>query len=216
MPHRVMSAPVELWLVRHGETVGGSSTRLYGSTDLELSEVGRRQMERAREAVAGLDFDRVITSPLRRSRQAAAIVHPAPVPRAAVIAAFTEIDFGHWEGLTAEEIAAAHPADHARWRAGDGEWGFPGGETRVAFRDRIASAVGEHLASSCGRSLLVLHKGVIKIILGTLLGETPAVYAARRCELGSVHALARHDGAWTAVGPPRLEHLGEHRLPGSG
>jgi broad specificity phosphatase PhoE len=202
----------ELWLVRHGETVGGSSTRLYGSTDLELSDLGRRQMERAREAVAGLAFDRVITSPLRRSREAAAIVHPAPVPPAAVIAAFTEIDFGHWEGLTAGEIAAAHPLEHERWRAGDGDWGFPGGESRRGFRRRVAAAVDEHLADSGGRALLVLHKGVIKIILGTLLGEEPETYAARPCELGSIHALALGDGGWLPLSPPRVDHLGEHRL----
>ena len=84
LPQRGMSS-AELWLVRHGETVGGSSTRLYGSTDLALSDVGRRQMECVRAAVADVVFDRVITSPLQRSREAAAIVHPRPEPAAAVI-----------------------------------------------------------------------------------------------------------------------------------
>jgi len=205
----------ELWLVRHGETVGGSATRLYGSTDLALSDLGRRQMERVRAALAAVAFERVITSPLRRSRDAAAIVHPRARPAAEVIAAFTEIDFGRWEGLTAEEIAAAHPEEHEQWRAGDGSWGFPGGETRRGFRERVAAAVGEHLAAVDGRSLLVLHKGVLKIILGTLLGEPPEVYAARPCELGSVHTLVRENGRWYQLSPPVVEHLGDARLPHS-
>ena len=184
----------ELWLVRHGETVGGSSTRLYGSTDLALSDVGRRQMECVREVVAGVVFDRVITSPLQRSREAAAIVHPRPEPAAAVIAAFTEIDFGDWEGLTAEDVAATYPAEHDRWRNADRDWGFPGGETRSGFRARVGVAVDDHLADADGRSLLVLHKGVVKIIVGTLLEEAPETYAARPCELGSVSILDRADG----------------------
>jgi broad specificity phosphatase PhoE len=212
---RGMSNRAELWLVRHGETVGGSSTRLYGSTDLALSELGRRQMERVRAELERLPFDRVITSPLARSREAAAIVHPRPHPPPAVVAAFTEIDFGVWEGLTAEEVAAAYPAEHESWRAGDAGWGFPGGETRHGFRARVAAAVEEHLADARGRSLLVLHKGVVKIIAGTLLGEAPEIYAARPCELGSLHVLARENGHWRALCPPKVEHLGEHRQPSS-
>jgi broad specificity phosphatase PhoE len=206
----------ELWLVRHGETVGGSSTRLYGSTDLALSDVGRRQMECVRQAVSGVVFDRVITSPLQRSREAAAIVHPQPEPAAAVIGAFTEIDFGDWEGLTAEEVAAKYPAEHGRWRNADRDWGFPGGETRSGFRARVGAAIDSHLGAAGGRSLLVLHKGVVKIILGTLLGETPEVYAARSCELGSIHVLERPIGAaWRLRDAGLIDHLGGERLPHS-
>jgi broad specificity phosphatase PhoE len=210
-----MSA-AELWLVRHGETVGGSSTRLYGSTDLALSDVGRRQMECVRSAVGELVFDRVITSPLQRSREAASIVHPRDRPAPEVIEAFTEIDFGDWEGLTAEEIAAAYPGEHGHWRAGAGDWGFPGGEARSGFRERVSAGVAEHLAAARGRSLLVLHKGVVKIILGSLLGEAPETYAARPCELGSVHVVERdRDGGWRLRGGCLVEHLGDDRLPAS-
>jgi broad specificity phosphatase PhoE len=207
----------ELWLVRHGETVGGSSTRLYGATDLALSDVGRRQMECVRGAVAGIAFDRVVTSPLRRSREGAAIVHPRPEPPPAIVDGFTEIDFGEWEGLTAEEIAARFPGEHDRWRLGaaDQDWGFPGGETRSGFRARVAAALRIHLERASGRSLLVLHKGVVKVIVGTLLEETPEVFAARPCELGSLHVLIRENGRWRMPGPCAVDHLGEARQPHS-
>jgi broad specificity phosphatase PhoE len=207
----------ELWLVRHGETVGNSSTRLYGSTDLALSDVGRAQMDCVRRAVEGVVFDRVFTSPLRRSREGAAIVHPRPQPPATVVDAFTEIDFGAWEGLTADEIAARFPDQHDRWRLGaaDQDWGFPGGESRSGFRARVAAAAGAHLDSEGGRSLLVLHKGVVKVIVGTLLGESPDVFGARACELGSLHVLVRAGGRWHMPGPCALEHLGELRQPHS-
>ena len=204
----------ELWLVRHGETVGGSSTRLYGSTDLALSDVGRRQMECVRAAVGDRVFDRVMTSPLQRSREAATIVHPRPHPPAEVVSAFTEIDFGQWEGLTADEVSARYPAEVAGWRSFAAEWGFPGGETRNGFRARVAEGIHAHLSLATGRSLLVLHKGVVKIIVGTLLGETSEVYATRPCELGSLHVLARENGSWRVVSAA-IDHLGEHRQPGS-
>ena len=207
----------ELWLVRHGETVGGSSTRLYGSTDLALSDVGRAQMECVRRAVEGVVFDRVITSPLQRSREGGAIVHPRPEPAATVVDAFTEIDFGEWEGLTATEIATRFPDQHDRWRLGaaDQDWGFPGGESRRGFRARVAAATEAHLDGAGGRSLLVLHKGVVKVIVGTLLGEAPDVFAARPCELGSLHVLIHDHGHWRMPDPCLVDHLGAHRLPAS-
>jgi broad specificity phosphatase PhoE len=211
---RLTMSAAELWLVRHGETVGGSSTRLYGSTDLALSAVGRRQMECVRSAVGDRVFDRVITSPLQRSREAAAIVHPRPQPAPEVIDAFTEIDFGDWEGLTADEVAARYPHEVGSWRSAAGDWGFPGGETRNGFRARVAEGIHAHLSGASGRSLLVLHKGVVKIIIGTLLDETPELYATRACELGSLHVLARENGSWRSV-TAAVDHLGEHRQPGS-
>ena len=54
-------------LVRHGETVGQSSIRYFGATDLPLSESGRRQMERVRVALAGESFDAAYTSELQRT-----------------------------------------------------------------------------------------------------------------------------------------------------
>jgi broad specificity phosphatase PhoE len=133
-----------------------------------------------------------------------------------VIAAFTEIDFGRWEGLTAEEVAATDPIEHARWRASDGDWGFPGGETRRGFRDRVGGATAELLAAAEGRALLVLHKGVVKVIVGTLLGEAPELYSALPCELGSVYVLERTGGqGWRLQSPCRVEHLGADRLPSS-
>ena len=207
----------ELWLVRHGETVGNSSTRLYGSTDLALSDAGRAQMDCVRRAVEGVVFDRVITSPLQRSREGAAIVHPRSEPAATVVDAFTEIDFGAWEGLTADEIATRFPGEHDRWRLGaaDQDWGFPSGESRSGFRARVAAATDTHLDGASGRSLLVLHKGVVKVIVGTLLGEAPEVFAVRPCELGSLHVLIRDQGRWQMPEPCRVEHLGVHRLPAS-
>ncbi len=64
----------ELILVRHGETVGDSALRLYGSTDVELSDLGRSQMRRVKAVLAGLVVDRMWVSPLSRSAESGEIV----------------------------------------------------------------------------------------------------------------------------------------------
>ena len=103
-----------LTLVRHGETEGESSVRYHGRNDVPLSVVGRVQMTRARDALAHERIDAVYASTLSRSVEAATIIAGEAVVVTRV-AGFDEIDFGEWEGLTAQEIRARDPERYAYW-----------------------------------------------------------------------------------------------------
>src|ERR1700704_2432818 len=120
-------------LVRHGETVGNSSIRYYGRTDVELSEYGRAQMRAVRRWLGhrfgSAEFAPVISSPLRRAAEGAAIIAGAGRP-IIEIEEFVEVDFGRFEGLTADEIQARFPTDFARWNRDrlDPGFAYPEGE----------------------------------------------------------------------------------------
>ena len=122
-------------LIRHGETEGESSVRFHGRTDVPLSDSGRKQMRAAAARLPDEGFDLVVASPLSRAWEAARIV--APHRPISLEADFREIDFGRWEGLTAEEIEARDPALYRVWRARDENFEFPGGERRGDFRGRV-------------------------------------------------------------------------------
>src|SRR5712692_967615 len=69
---------LRLIVVRHGETVGNSSIRYYGRTDVALSDLGRAQM---RAAVGWLQtkfgcnyFEPVFTSPLARATESVRLI----------------------------------------------------------------------------------------------------------------------------------------------
>ncbi|MGH7842045.1 MAG: histidine phosphatase family protein, partial [Candidatus Binataceae bacterium] len=77
-----MAKRTRLVMVRHGETVGNSSLRYYGRTDLELSALGRAQMRAAAVALAAGPgaaprFSRIFSSPLRRAREGAGMIAEA-------------------------------------------------------------------------------------------------------------------------------------------
>jgi broad specificity phosphatase PhoE len=193
----------ELVLVRHGETVGQSSIRLYGATDVELAPEGERQVAAAGRSLAGLRFDAVVTSPLRRARRSAEVLleacdHP-PVERT-IVEGFREIDFGSWEGWTWAEVQARDPEGHARWRSEGENFCFPEGESRRAFLARVQAAVGPAIEArydaGAERVLAVVHKGVIKAIAARLLERPIASFAEWSPALGSVHRM-RWDRAWS-------------------
>ncbi|MBI4514739.1 MAG: histidine phosphatase family protein [Deltaproteobacteria bacterium] len=197
---------MRLVLVRHGETAGQSSIRYYGATDVPLSETGRAQMRRAAAALAGEDFAAVYASDLARAREGARIVSG----RAEVTAVpgFNEIDFGHWEGLTAEEIRRRDPEAYAAWAAQPADFSYPGGEATAAFRARTVAALHPLLAAAPpGALLFVLHKGVIRNIVSELLQFDGHARRQLAVELASIHVLSRVNGSWCAAGLDRVEHL---------
>lgn len=206
------SPPAELLLVRHGETTGESSIRLNGVTDVPLSELGRRQMAAVRDALAGLSADRLLSSPLRRAVEGAGIVRPAQAADLVVVPAFTEIDFGDWEGLTLGDIERRDPARFREWREGGEAFTFPG-ENRGAFWRRVEAEARRRFTGATGTTVAVLHKGVIKVVWATLLDLDREAVATLPVDLGGVFHLVRTSTGWAARRQNDVRHLGTLSQP---
>jgi len=200
-----------LTLVRHGETEGQSSIRYHGRNDVPLSALGRVQMERARAALRAHRFDAVYASRLSRSVEAAAIIggiSPEQVAGITRVAGFNEIDFGHWEGLTADEIRSRDPQGYARWLSSRGDFQYPGGESVAAFRQRVVRALHEVLAQAPpGHLLFAVHKGIIHSVLSELLQLDEKQRHTLTVSLASIHMIGRTNGRWHAEVLDRTDHL---------
>jgi len=208
-----MTGLSRLVLVRHGETVGNSSIRYYGRTDVALSELGRAQIRAARDAIIErlhlTKFTNVFTSPLHRAREGARII-VGPEVRPIEVPEFVEVDFGRFEGLTADEIRTRFPDDYAGWNRDRlaVDYTYPGGENRRAFQTRVARGIDRiapmlaDAASSEVTSLIVAHRGVIRVITEHLADVRPEI------ELGSIHVLIRAgEEAWRAACLDFTAHL---------
>jgi broad specificity phosphatase PhoE len=129
---------------------------------VQLTELGRRQAEAAASALAGVRFDRVVTSGLPRTTETAHTVAPGAAPERRY--SLREIESGDMRGLDAavvqEMMATAFrgvvPPDTR----------FLGGETIGALLDRVLTEVDALLADDdWDVLLLVLHGGVNRAIL---------------------------------------------------
>ena len=193
-----MAERARLVLVRHGETVGHSNIRYYGRTDVALSDLGRRQMRAVREWLLSREgargFAPVFTSPLVRAMEGARIIAGRSA-EAIAIEEFVEVDFGLFEGLTAEEIAESYPEEFRRWNANRlaADFVYPEGESRAGFVARVARGTERMLglwrearAGDLGGSnaLLVAHRGVIRAVVRQLTGVLEP-----HIDLGSIHIL---------------------------
>jgi broad specificity phosphatase PhoE len=95
-----------IFLMRHGETDMNRSERLQGHIDSELNETGKEEARRAASRLksAGISFDAVYSSPLKRALRTAEIVADgAPVTVEPLI---IEMSFGDFEGTPYRDIDA--------------------------------------------------------------------------------------------------------------
>jgi probable phosphoglycerate mutase len=143
-----------LFAVRHGETDWSLSGRHTGRTDVPLTEAGRERAKKIGDALAGYKFALVLTSPLARARDTAAL---AGFSDAIVEDDLREWDYGDYEGRTTLDIREEQPGWFL-WHDG-----VPNGETieEVAARaDRVIARVrgveGDVLVFAHGHILRVL------------------------------------------------------------
>lgn len=157
-------------LLRHGEPLGGR--RFRGQTDDPLSERGWRQM---RDAVGdAAPWQHIVSSPLQRCSAFARELADKRQLSFALEPGFKEIRFGAWEGFTPEEIQRRDGERYRRYR--DDPAGFmpAGAEPMAEFVARVAQSWESLLSAQQGRQvLLVCHAGVIRAVLGVVLGITP-------------------------------------------
>lgn len=166
----------ELYLVRHGQTNANLTRRLVGMTDVPLDALGEQQALLVGERFRAIDIDAIVTSPLHRARRTAEAIgavtgiQPQPVP------GLVEIDFGRAEGLTIEQILEQFPEMEGRLAdIHDAELGWPGGETRRGFHERVMTAFLAILERFVGKSVAVVcHGGVISSFIAQLFDVTAA------------------------------------------
>ena len=99
-----------LYLVRHGETDWNRDRRIQGSTDIPLNETGRLQARRTGTLLARRSWDAIITSPLSRAAETAAIIaDELGLPAPQIVDAIVERAYGEAEGLDDIELARRFP-----------------------------------------------------------------------------------------------------------
>jgi broad specificity phosphatase PhoE len=181
-----------LHLVRHGRTLGNVQRILCGSTDVPLDELGLEQARLVGERLSVLtETDVLLTSPLDRARTTAGFIAErlglTPVARANL----AEWNFGDAEGFTFDRLAEIYPEITARFAdTEDNDAGYPNGETRREFHDRVYQEFLDILHDYHDHRLIVVaHGGVIGSLLAQVQGRSPNDWLAYNIQNCSVSHL---------------------------
>jgi broad specificity phosphatase PhoE len=179
--------PTRLLLLRHGQTELSVERRYSGHGDPELTPLGHAQAAGAAARLARVpDVAAVLTSPLQRARQTAALVAEATGAPLHIRERLIETDFGAWEGLTFAEARDRDPQLHAEW-LGSEEVAPPGGESFATVGRRIEAERAELVQEYPGATLvLVTHVTPIKMLLRDALQGGPGVLYRLHLDLAAL------------------------------
>jgi alpha-ribazole phosphatase len=162
---------LRLYLIRHGEVNGSASGRLFGRTDVPLSERGKEQSRQLAEVLSTAQLSAVYSSDLQRARVTAEIIAKRKNLTVQENSAWREIDMGEWEGRTVAALHQEAPELVAQVFKDPASFEYPGGESFAAFVARVQTALDELLLTQQrGDLALVAHGGVCRAIIGSVLG----------------------------------------------
>jgi broad specificity phosphatase PhoE len=156
---------VDVYAIRHGETAWSLSGQHTGTTDIPLTDNGRRLAERLAPALATETFALVLVSPRQRARETCELAHlGAP---AVIDPDLAEWNYGAYEGLTSRQIREQAPG-----------WllfrdGCPGGETPQdvgARADRVIARVRE----VDGNVALFAHGHILRVLAARWIALPPS------------------------------------------
>jgi alpha-ribazole phosphatase len=159
---------LHLDLLRHGETT--LSHTLRGHLDDELTEKGWLQMQSTIQQymTTPVDWDVIISSPLRRCRRFAEHLADQLGLPMRVNEHIKEMYFGDWEGISTQVIYEAEPEQLANFWQFPTQYHAPNGESLIQFQQRIfigfEQIYTQIQAQNGQKALVITHGGVIKLL----------------------------------------------------
>lgn len=159
----------EIYLIRHGETAWTISGQHTGRTDIPLTERGEHDALALGAQLRGLNFAKVLASPLQRARQTGDLAGFGG--RMEFDADLMEWDYGAYEGRRTSDIRAERPGWHLF------DVGCPSGETLADVAAR-ADRVIARMRELDDNVLLFAHRDILRILIARWVA-LPALEARR-------------------------------------
>lgn len=224
--HEAEQPLTKLYLIRHGQSVGAIEPVVDGMKgDRGLTPLGVQQSEALRDrlqASSEITADLLISSPLPRAMQTAAIIAPALGLPVTVDDEVEELRPGIADGMTIEEADRLYPpVDFQREPFAEVD---PGGESWAAFLFRVSHSLDRILNQHVGKTIVIVsHGGYLSgafyhFFRFGIVGLSPVEFAFQNTSLTMLRQYLRHDQPrWLLSKHNDATHLSglEQKLPSS-
>jgi len=194
----------KLVFVRHGQTVWNVEGRVQGHADSVLTSQGRAQAAAVGKRLKELDFIRLYSSDLVRTRQTSEIIAEFTGHDVITDPRLREKNMGVFQGLTRFEMEEKYGEELALRQAQGPDYIVPNGESDRQFFTRSTACFEELAGNHAGETIVVVsHGGVLKNLFYFVIGlplEAPRRHSILNSSLNTV---IKENGRW------RLETWGD-------
>jgi len=179
-------------LVRHGLSTYNATNRIQGRLDAStLTDEGKAAAEKVGQALNGLSFDAIYSSPLQRAHSTAKAI-AAGIEQAPAVETqdlLLEVDLPLWEGLEKSRVQTEFADDYRRWATQPDEFfmeidGPDGPKKHYPVRSLFEQAKQfwqATLPKHDGKTVLIVgHNGILRSLICTATGMGPEQYQVIR------------------------------------
>ncbi|MBE5945007.1 MAG: histidine phosphatase family protein [Lachnospiraceae bacterium] len=160
---------MEIYIVRHGQTMWNKEKRLQGSVDIELNDNGKELAIITGQNLMDTTIDIIYSSPLKRAHETARLIRNGRDINIITDDRLRELNFGSMEGVCYEQLYQ-EKTHGFKYFFTEPHLYYPpkDGETLNHLCDRASefmSQVIEPLEATCERVMIVAHGAMNKALM---------------------------------------------------
>ncbi|HBE13548.1 MAG TPA: hypothetical protein DCY74_05200 [Clostridiales bacterium] len=199
----------ELLIVRHGETLGNIQGLFIGHTDMELSEIGKKQAQLLADRLENENIDVIYSSDLKRAVQTIEPYARRTGKDIQLCKNLREIHGGKWENVPFSELPIRFPDTYTRWISDIGLVRCDDGESTMELKTRVLDTIYDIARKNDGKKVLIATHAIPIKMLYIYLNQIPSSqwYQVSWVKNASITQLIFDHGQWNMITWDATDHL---------
>lgn len=205
---------MEIYFVRHGQTIWNVEKRFQGLSDSPLTELGITQAKLLGEKLKDIKFDKFYSTSLKRAYDTANYIKGNRKQKIEIFDDFVEISMGDMEGIKQEDFKKLYPEQVKNFFFNQLEYDPSsfGGESFLEVRERVIRGLNKfiELNKNYERVLVVSHGATLKTLLHYISGKDISTLSDEAIPKNTSYTIVKYEnGKFKIIDFSNTSHLEE-------
>ena len=205
---------MEIYFVRHGQTIWNVEKRFQGLSDSPLTELGITRAKLLGEKLKDIKFDKFYSTSLKRAYDTANYIKGNRKQKVEIFDDFVEISMGDMEGIRQEDFKKLYPEQVKNFFFNQLEYDPSsfGGESFLEVRERVIRGLNKfiELNKNYERVLVVSHGATLKTLLHYISGKDISTLSDEAIPKNTSYTIVKYEnGKFEIIDFSNISHLEE-------
>lgn len=207
---------MEIYFVRHGQTIWNTQKRFQGLSDSPLTELGIEQAKLLGKKLKDVKFDKFYSSALKRANDTANYIKGDRKQEVEIFNDFHEISMGDMEGKLHEEFKQLYPEQLKNFFFDQISYDPTAfhGESFLEVRERVKKGLEKFLELNRNyeRVLVVSHGATLKVLLHYISGKDLSTLSQEEIPKNTSYSIVKYEnGKLEITDFSNTSHLEENK-----
>ena len=203
---------MEIYFVRHGQTIWNVEKRFQGLSDSPLTELGITQAKLLGEKLKDIKFDKFYSTSLKRANDTANYIKGNRKQEVEIFDDFVEISMGDMEGIKQEDFKKLYPEQVKNFFFNQLEYDPSsfGGESFLEVRERVIRGLNKfiELNKNYEKVLVVSHGATLKTLLHYISGKDISTLSDEAIPKNTSYTIVKYEnGKFKIIDFSNVSHL---------